>query len=213
MMNPEGGYNVNSQIKFETTILKSSLCDYSDAHILFKGTITVADTSAAGAAANNTNKRVIFKNCAPFTNCIREISNTKVDNAKDIDIVMSMYNLMEYSNNYSKTFGILWQYCKDIPDVNNNGNIVNFNKTNATDSFNSKAKITGQTDDDGEIDNVKIMVLLNYLTNIGRTLEMLLINCEFNLILTLSANCVIVSTNVANQGSIFTITETKLYVQ
>ena len=71
-----GGYNVNSQIKFKTAMLKSSLCDYSNAYILVKGTI--AERSAAGAAANNTNKKVIFKNCAPFTNCISEINNTQV---------------------------------------------------------------------------------------------------------------------------------------
>ena len=87
------GYNVNSQIKFKAAMLKSSLCNYSDAYILVKGTITVDDTSAAGAAANNTHKKVISKNCTPFTNCIREINNTQIDNAKDIDIVMSMYNL------------------------------------------------------------------------------------------------------------------------
>ena len=106
-----GVYNVNSKIKFKTTMLKSSLCDYNGAYILVKGTITVNDTSAAGAAANNTNKKVIFKNCAPFTNCISEIINAQVDNAKDIDIVMLMYNLIEYSDNYSKTSGSLWQYC------------------------------------------------------------------------------------------------------
>ena len=94
-----GAHNVNSQIKFKTTMLKSSLCDYSDAYILVKGTITVNNTAAAGAAANNTNKKVIFKNCAPFTNCISEI-NTQIDHAKDIDIVMPMYNLIEYSDNY-----------------------------------------------------------------------------------------------------------------
>ena len=108
-----GVYNVNSRIKFKTTMLKSSLCDFSDAYILVKGTITVNNTAAAGAAANNTNKKVIFKNCAPFTNCISEINNTQIDNAKDIDIVMPMYNLTEYSDNYAKTTGSLWQYCKD----------------------------------------------------------------------------------------------------
>ena len=103
-----GVYNVNNQFKFKTTMLKSSLCDYSDAYILVKGTITVNDTSAAGAAANDTNEKVVFKNCAPFTNCISEINNIQVDNAKDIDIVMPMYDLIEYSNNYSKTSGSLW---------------------------------------------------------------------------------------------------------
>ena len=83
-----GTYNVNSQIKFKTTMLKSSLCDYSDAYILVKGTITVNNTAAADADANNTNKKVIFKNCPSFINCISEINNTQVDNAKDLDIVM-----------------------------------------------------------------------------------------------------------------------------
>ena len=91
-----GAYNVNSQIKFKTTMLKSSLCDYSDAYILVKGTISVNNTAAAGAAANNTNKKVIFKNCVPFTNCISEINNTQIDNAKNIDIVMPVYNLKIY---------------------------------------------------------------------------------------------------------------------
>ena len=100
-----GLYNVNSQIKFKTTMLKSSLCDYSDAYILVNGTITVNNTADAGAAANNTNKKVIFKNCAPFTNCIRQINNMQIDNAKDIDIVMPMYNLIEYGDNYAKTTG------------------------------------------------------------------------------------------------------------
>ena len=77
---------------------------------------------------------------------------------------MPMYNLIEYSNNYSRTSGSLWQYCKDIPDVNN-GNIIDFNGTNATNSFNSNAKITGQTDDYGEINNVETMVPLKYLSN------------------------------------------------
>ena len=79
-----GTYNVNSQIKFKTTILKHSLCDYSDAYILVKGNITVNNTAAVDADANNANKKVIFKNCAPFTNCISGINNTQLDNAKDI---------------------------------------------------------------------------------------------------------------------------------
>ena len=120
-------------------MLKSSLCDYRDAYILVKGTIGVTNTAAAGAAANNTNKKVIFKNCAPFTNCISEINNTQIDNAKDIDIVMPMYNLIEYNDNYAKTTGSLWQYCKDIPARNDN-QIVIFAEDNLTDSFNFKAK-------------------------------------------------------------------------
>ena len=206
-----GTYNVNSQIKFKTTMLKSSLCDYSDAYILVKGTITVNNTAAQGAAANNTNKKVIFKNYAPFTNCISEINNTQIDNAKDIDIVMPMYNLIEYSDNYAKTTGRLWQYCKDIPARSANNNIVIFAENNMTDSFKFKATITGQTGDDGTKD-VEIMVPLKYLSNFWRTLEMPLINCEVNLILTWSSRCVLIATTVQNQAVTFEITDTKLYV-
>ena len=131
-----GAYNVNSQIKIKTTTLKSSLCDYSDVYLLVKETITV-DNSGTAAVPNNRNIKVVSKNCAPFTNCISEINNMQVDNTKDIDIVMPTYNLTEYRNNFSKTSGSLWQYCKDIPAVNNNGDIVNFKGANATDSFNS----------------------------------------------------------------------------
>ena len=103
-----GAYSPNKQIRFKTAMLRSSLCDYSDAYILVKGNITVNNTAADGAAAaNNTNKKVIFKNCAPFTNCISKINNTEIDNAECIDIVMPMYNLIEYSDNYSKTYGSL----------------------------------------------------------------------------------------------------------
>ena len=147
-----GEYNVNSQIKLKTTMLKSSLCDYSDAYILVKGTISVNNTAAQGAAANNDDKKVIFRNCAPFTNCISEVNNTQVDNAKDIDIVMPMYNLIEYSDNYAKTTGSLWQYCKDIPARHANNEISEFRVNNTTDSFNFKVKITGQTGDDGTKD-------------------------------------------------------------
>ena len=146
-------------------MVKSSLCDYSDAYILVKGNISVNNTAAAGAAANNTNKKVPFKNCAPFTNCISKINNTQIDNAEYIDIVMPMYNLIEYSDNYSKTSGSLWQYCKEIPVVDDDGHIVIFNGTNATDLFNVKAKITGKNKDDGDIENVEIIVPLKYLSN------------------------------------------------
>ena len=150
-------------------------------YILVKGNISVNNTAAAGAATNNAAKKVIFKNCVPFTDCISKINNTQIDDAEYIDIVMSMYNLIEYSDNYSKTSGSLWQYCKEIPAVNA-GDIVDFNGANATDSFNFKTKITGQTDNNGRIDNVEIMVPLKYLSNFWRALEMPLINCEVELI-------------------------------
>ena len=127
-----GTCNTNSQIKFKTTMLKSSLCDYNDVFILVTGTITVPNTAVADADANNVNKKLIFKNCAPFINYISEIKNAQTDNAKDIDIVIPMYNLIEDSANYCKESGSLWQYYRDIPAV----------EANATDSFNFVAKIT-----------------------------------------------------------------------
>ena len=123
-----------------------------------------------------------------------------------------MYNLIEYSDNYSKTSGSLWQYCKEIPAVNNEGDIVIFDGANDTDSFNFKSNIIGKTDNDVKIENVEIMVPLGYLSNFWRTLEMPLINCKVELILTWSRNCVIISTNSINQIPTFTITETNLYV-
>ena len=105
----KGTYNVNSQIKFKTTMLKSSLCDYSDGYILVQGKITITRVGADDAAkrVDERDKGVAFKNCAPFTTCISELNNTQVDNARDIDIVMPMYNLIEYSDNYAKTSGSL----------------------------------------------------------------------------------------------------------
>ena len=124
---------------------------------------------------------------------------------------MSMYNLIKYSDNYSKTSGRLWKYCKDIAAVDNNNATVNFAENNLTDSFSFKTKMIGQAGDAGT-KNVEIIIPLKYLSNFSRILEMPLINCEINLILTWFTNCVIVSTNVANQNSTFEITDTKLYV-
>ena len=100
-------------------MLKTSLCDYSDAYILGIGTISVANTAAQGASANNYDKKEVFKNCAPFTDCTSGIINTQVDNANNIDVVMSMYNLIEYSDDYSKTSVSLWQYFRHEPLLTN----------------------------------------------------------------------------------------------
>ena len=196
-----GTYNVNSQIKFKTTMLKSSLCDYSDAYILVKGAIIITGAGADAAArqADERDKGVAFKNCAPFTNCISEINNTQVDNAKDIDIIMPIYNLTEYSDNYAKTTGNLWQYFRDEP----NDNLA------ISELFKSKIKITGKSPNKDDEKDVEIMVPLKYLSNIWRTLEMPLINCEANLILTWSSTCVITNSTGART---FEITDTKLYV-
>ena len=196
-----GAYNVNSQIKFKTTMLKSSLCDYSDAYILVKGTITIAEAGddAAARQADERDKGIAFKNCAPFINCISEINNTQIDNAKDIDIVIPMYNLKEYSDNYAKATGRLWQYFRDDP----NDNLAE------SESFKSKIKITGKNPNNNNVKNVEIMVPLKFLSNFWRTLVMPLINCEVNLILTWSSTCVITN---SNGGGTFAITDTKLYV-
>ena len=156
-----GAYNVNSQIKFKTTMLKSSLCDYSDAYIV-KGTITIAGAGddAAARQADERDEGVAFKNCAPFINCISEINNTQIDNAKDIDIVMPMYSLIEYSDNYAKTTGNLWQYFRDDP----NDNLAE------SKPFKSKITITGKTPNNNNVKNVEIMVPLKYLSNFWRSL-------------------------------------------
>ena len=152
-----GTYNVNSQIKFKTTMLRSSLCDHSDAYILVNGKITItrAGNDAVARQADERDKGVAFENCALLTNCISEINNTPIDNAKDIDTVMPMYNLIEYSDNYSKTSGSLWQYYRDEP----NNNLAD------SESFKSKIKITGKTPATGNEKDVKIIVPLKYLSN------------------------------------------------
>ena len=184
-------YNVNSQIKFKTTQLKSSLCDYSDAYILVKGKIPI--TGAEDGVADREADEREFKNCAPFTNCISEINNTQIDNAKDIDIVMPMFNLIEYSDNYAKTSGSLWIYYRDEP----NDNLAD------SESFKSKIKITGKTLAAGNGKDVEIIVPLKYLSNIWRT------NYEVNLSKTWSSTCVITNSTGAET---FEITDTKLYI-
>ena len=121
------------------------MCDYSEAYILVSGTIRITGTGADHAATqvDERNKGVTFKNCAPFTNCISEINNTQIDNVKYTDVVMPLFDLIEYSNNYSKTLGSLSQYYRD----ESNDNIAN------SESFQFKVKITGNTTD---ADNKKV---------------------------------------------------------
>ena len=157
-------------------MLRSNLCDYADSYILVKGAITITGVGddAAARRADERNEGVTFKTCAPFTKCISRINNTDKDNAHDIDIVVPIYNLIEYSDNYSKTSGSLWQYYKDDP----NDNLTD------SESFKSKVKITGNTPNNGNTKDVEIIVQLKYLSNFWRTREMPLINCEVNFILT-----------------------------
>ena len=173
-------------------MLKSGLCDYSDGYILVKGKITITGNAGpepdeanprtvaqllAAREADERDKGVAFKNCVPFINCITKINNTQVDDAKDIDIVMSMYNVIGYSDNYARTSGSLWQYYRDKP----NDNLAD------SESFKSKIKTTGKTPADGNEKDVEIIIPLKYLSNFWRTLEMSLTNCEVNLILTWSS--------------------------
>ena len=124
-----GTYNTIAQNKFKKTMLKSILCHYSET-----GNITVNNTASADADANNTNKKGTFENCAPFTDFVIEIKNKQKDNARHIHMVNPMYNVIEHSDNYSKIPESLCQYYKDIPTVNDDGDIIGFNGTNATDS-------------------------------------------------------------------------------
>ena len=101
-----GMYNEDNQIRFKTSMLRSSLCDSSDGYTLVQVTITVKNTAAQDAANNVANNKAIFKNCTPFINCISRINNTQVDGAYDIDVVMPVYNLIEYSDNYSKPLDV-----------------------------------------------------------------------------------------------------------
>ena len=138
-----GQYSVNKNIRFKTSMLRSDLCDYSDAYIVVKGRITVTGT-------NNANRRIktlTFKNNAPFRSCISKINNVFVDNAEDLDIVMPMYIMLENSDNYSMTSGSLWNcYGDEVNDSANENNDtnsfkINNNKTTESKPFMYKAKI------------------------------------------------------------------------
>ena len=133
-------------------MLRSSFCDYSDAYVLLKGTITAINTAGRGHPNSGASRKVIFKNCAPFTNCVRRINN----DALDIDVLMSMYNLIEYSGNYSKTLAFLWQYCRKEPALADDDKIADF----------TEEKITGKT----KKTNVKIMLPSKCLSNFWRIL-------------------------------------------
>ena len=137
-------YNENKSIRFKTPMLRSNLCDYSDAYILVKGTITVTAPGANNDANNIRDKRnrpLILNNNAPFASCITRINVELIEDADDLDMVMSMYNLLEYSKNYRKTIGSLYNYYRDelSDDADDNIKVINSN------TFKYKTKITGNT--------------------------------------------------------------------
>ena len=172
-------------------MLRSDLCDFSDAYIVVKGDITVTNPNNA-----KRNKAVAFKNNAPFINCISKINGIKIDNAEDLDVVMPMYNLLEYSKNYRKTTGSLWNYYRDEPSnpLSSNSESFKYKTSIPGNTYNIGEKIT---DDHGnEVDNpkydankdgkneTKVVIPLKHLINFWRSLNLPLINCEVELILT-----------------------------
>ena len=165
----KGKLKQGDTIIFETETIKSSLCYYSDTFILVTGNVTVA-------ANNDTD--VAFKNWALFSTCTTKINDVFVDEANHIYIAMPMYNLIEYSDNYSDTSGSLWQFKRDEVPANNADLTINNSQ-----SFKYKAALLGKTADavantNSSVKEAKIAVPLKYLSNYWRSLEMSLINCK-----------------------------------
>ena len=207
------GNDNDSTIRYETKVIKPNLCDYSDAYILVTGDIKVA------AVATDTN--VAFKTCAPFTRCATHINDEHVETGENLDIIMPMYNLIEYSVNYADSSGSLYQFKRDESPINNAGNPNNVALANST-SFKCKASLLGKaTDADGNdrsLKYTKIVVPLKCLSNFFRSLEMS-INCKIDLELNWNNNCETYGPdtysggdNNNNRERTFQITSTKLYV-
>ena len=199
-VNKDTGANNPDTIKYDTRVLKPNLCDYAEAYILIDGTIR--------AAAANANTRLALKNCAPFTKFNLEINDEHIDTAENLDIVMPMYNLIEYSDNYQDSSATRYQYKQDEPPE---ANAINDLTTNNSSSFKYKISLLGNPDVDGGIakTSVKVVVPLKYLSNFFRSLEMPLINCKIKLNLTWKKECVL-STDAGD--AVFIINETKIYV-
>ena len=217
----EKNYYVNKKIRTKTTMLRSDLCDFSDVYIVVKGAIAVINPDGV-----ERNKAVAFKNNAAFINCISKINGVQIDNAGDLEVVMPMQNLLEYSKTYRKTTS-LWNYCSDEPS-----DTLSFN----SESFKYKTSITGNTYNvgDGEAgydadkivkNETEIFIPLKHLSNFWRNLNIPLINCKIELILTWSKNCALAemtvraagnnnapSAIVAPTGLEFQTTDTKLHV-
>ena len=171
----EKNYSINKEIRIKTPMLRSDLCDFSDAYIVVKGEITVTNPNNA-----KRNKAVAFKNNAPFVNCISKINGVQIDKAEDLDVVIPMYNLLEYSKNYRKTTRSLWNYYKD-----EQSNPL----SNNSKSFKYKASIRGNTYDGDDANKIgkketEIVISLKQLSNFWRNLNIPLIHCEVELILT-----------------------------
>ena len=169
-------------------MLRPDLCNYSDECIFVKREITVKGTDNA----NKRNKKVIFKNNAPFGSCISKINNAFVDNAEDFDLVIPMYNLLEYSNNNFMTSARLCNYYRDEVNDATNEIVANYrinnNKTTTSKSFECKKKILGSTPANAKRLDAEVVVPLKYFSNFWRSFNLPLINCEIDLDLTWSKN-------------------------
>ena len=229
-------YNENKSIRFKTPMFRSGLSDYSDAYILAKGTITA--NGVVNGVENEIlrrNRPLILKNNAPFVSCITKINNEFIEDADDLDIVMPMYNLLEYSKNYRKTIGSLYNYYRDeLSDDNNPNNFPNTNVVNSN-AFAYKNKITGNTYDvaagaAGYDPNrvgkkeIELAIPLKYLGNFWRALNIPLISCEVSLELKWNKNCIIISlkqrqvdagppaVNGTTTGATLAVDDCKLYI-
>ena len=164
-------------------MLRSDLCDFSDAYIVVKGTFTALKPNNA-----KWNKAVTFKNNAPFINCISKINGVKIDNAEDLDVVMPMYNLLDYSKNYKKTTGSLWNYYRDEPSNSLSTNSESFKyKTSITgNSYNIGAGEAGYVANKVGKNKTEVFISLKHLSNFLRSLNIPFVNCEVELILIIS---------------------------
>ena len=229
-------YNENKSIRFKTPMLRSDLCDYADAYILVNGTITVNGiVNGAESEINRRNRPLILKNNAPFVSCITRINGELIEDADDLDVVMPIYNLLEYSKNYRKTIGSFYNYYRDeLSDDNNNNDFLNNNVVNSN-AFKYKNKITGNTynvaagaagHDANKVgtQTIELAIPLKYLGNFWRALNIPLISCEVSLKLKWNKNCVITSleqiqiaagppvVNGSPTGATLAINECKLYI-
>ena len=190
-------YNENKSIRFKTPMLRSDLCDYSDAYILVKGIITVTAPGADDDADNirdKTNRPLILRNNAPFVSCITRINGELIEDADDLDIVMPMYNLLEYSKNNRKTIGSLYNNYRDeiTNDNSPEGNTFNNIRVVNSNTFKYKNKIIRNTNNQGTKD-IELAISLKYLGNFWRALNIPLISCEVSLEIKWNKNCVIAS--------------------
>ena len=228
-------YNQNKSIRFKTPMLRSGLCDYADAYILVNGTITVTAAAGANNIRDKKNRKLILKNNAPFVSRITRINGELIEDADDLDIVMPMYNLLEYSKTYRKTIGSLYNYYRDELTNDNNNNFANRNVVNSNtfkyknktigNAYNVDAGADGYDANKNGTQTIELVIPLKYLGNFRGALNIPLINCEVSLELKWNKNCIITSLKErqvdvgpptvrdgASTGATLAINDCKLYI-